>query len=341
MIKDKIILVTGAAGLLGSNLVQYILEKTNHIIIALDNYKGGFEEYIPIVEGRILKVKLDLSNQYEVEELFKKYYIDYIFHLAAFAAEGLSPFMRCHNYQENTVNSAFLINMAIKYNIKKFIFTSSMAVYGNLEPPFHEDMIPQPVDPYGIAKYATELDLKVAKEQHGLDYCIIRPHNVYGPNQNIWDPYRGVLGIWIRQIKENKPITIYGDGEQVRSFSYIGDFTPALWNALVNSETSGEIINLGSSEYHTLNQAAQILKEAVSKLGFRNVQIEYLEKRHEVKKAYSTYQKSIELLDYQEKYDLKNGLEVMAAWAFFEPNREVKKWDHYELENGIYSYWRH
>lgn len=145
--------------------------------------------------------------------------------------EGLSPFMRVFNYKNNLIATTRLITLSIKYDIKRFVFTSSMATYGRGKPPFDEKDIQQPIDPYGIAKFACEMDLRVANEQHGLDFCIIKPHNVYGPKQNIWDKYRNVLGIWINQHLNGKPITIFGSGDQRRAFSFIGDCVEPLWNA--------------------------------------------------------------------------------------------------------------
>jgi len=339
MLNPKYVLITGGAGLLGSNLIRYILQNTNdYQIIVVDNLSGGYYDFIPN-NRRVKFFDFDLGNQDAIEELFISYNITYVFHLAAYAAEGLSPFIRCYNYRENICNSAMLINMSINYNIKKFIFTSSMAVYGQQNPPFHEDQIPQPMDPYGIAKYAVEMDLRVAKEQHGLDYCIIRPHNVYGPYQNVWDRYRNVLGIWMVKIKKGEAITIYGDGEQVRSFSFIDDFTPALWNSAIFRESSGEIINLGSEHYHTINQAAEIMKRVVARTG-HNFEINYLEPRHEAKKAYCTHQKSVEVLDFKELHNLEKGLEIMWDWFLQEPDRKIKSWPQYELHDGVYSYWK-
>jgi UDP-glucose 4-epimerase len=179
------------------------------------------------------------------------------------------------------------------------------------------------------------MDIQVAGEQHGLDWCIIRPHNVYGVNQNIWDRYRNVLGIWMYQKLNDKPITICGDGSQKRAFSYIDDCLPSFWNSATASVASKQIINLGSSKEYTILDAAHILKSVVGDL-----QIKFTEGRHEVHMAYSTHEKSEKLLGFKESIDLPEGLAAMWEWAKKQPQRNQFVWPKYELEKGIYQFWK-
>jgi UDP-glucose 4-epimerase len=194
---------------------------------------------------------------------------------------------------------------------------------------------PCPIDPYGISKYACEMDIRVAGEQHGLDWCIIRPHNIFGDKQNIWDKYRNVIGIWIYQTLHNEPMLIYGDGEQSRAFTYIDDNLPSLWNAAILPEASKEIINLGGITPYKINEAASILCEIT---GYDR--IEYKEPRHEVKWAVPTYQKSIDILKFQDRTSLREGIKKMWEWAKLQPDRPRYKWDKYEINKGLYSYWK-
>jgi len=212
------IFVTGCAGLLGSNYTRHLLAN-GHKVIGIDDLSGGYKAFLPKSENFIF-AKFDLERRKKVVELFEEHKPDILLHFAAYAAEGLSPFIRNYNYRNNLICSANLINECIKHDTK-MIFTSSMAVYGEQEPPFTEDKRPQPIDPYGIAKYAVECDLKLAHEQFGLRYNIVRPHNVLGIYQNIWDRYRNVIGIFIRKTLNGQPILVYGDGEQTRAFSDI------------------------------------------------------------------------------------------------------------------------
>jgi UDP-glucose 4-epimerase len=209
-----------------------------------------------------------------------------------------------------------------------------MAVYGDGTPPFDEDCLRNPIEPYGISKMACEMDLQVAGTQHGLDWCIIRPHNMYGAKQNIWDSYRNVLGIWMYKTLNNQPLTIFGDGEQVRSFSYIDDSLEPLWNAGHLPECSKQIINLGGIDHVSIYEAANVLIDVVG-----HGDIVHLPARHEVKYAYPTWKKSVDLLGFQHTTNLYDGLTKMWGWAQRQPERPRQVWSKYELDKGIYPFW--
>ena len=327
------ILITGVAGLLGSRLADWIIENKPEIeVIGVDDLSGGYEENI---NPKITFWQMDLVN-HPIENIFESHNIDYVFHFAAYAAEGLSPFIRCYNYDNNLKATAKIVNECIKHNVKRLVFTSTLAVYGYGEGGiFDEEQQQAPIDPYGVAKYACEMDIKIANEQHGLDYCIIRPHNVYGVKQNIWDKYRNVLGIWMYQHLNGEDLTIFGDGEQTRAFSYIDDILEPLWNSAIRPEASQEIINLGGIEEISINEASSVLLQVLGK-GTRT----YLEPRHEVKHSIPTWEKSVHILGFEHKTDLEEGLTKMWEWAKQQPMRERFLWPSYELEKGIYSYWK-
>ena len=330
---NKTVLITGVAGLLGSRLADWIIKnKPGYKVVGIDDLSGGYKENI---HPDVTFWQMDLVDD-PIENCFELHKPDYVFHFAAYAAEGLSPFVRTYNYKNNLVATARIVNECIKHDVERLVFTSTMAVYGFGEGGiFHEDMKRSPIDPYGVAKSACEHDIEIANQQHGLDYCIIRPHNVYGANQNIWDKYRNVLGIWMYYHMEGQPVTIFGDGTQMRAFSYIDDSLEPLWNAAVRPEASKQIINLGGIQEYSINEAADILTEVVG--GAERV---YLEKRHEVHYAIPTYDKSVELLGFQHKTDLKEGLTKMWEWAQHQPKRERFVWENYEIEKGIYSFWK-
>jgi UDP-glucose 4-epimerase len=327
------ILITGVAGLLGSRLADYIIENHPDVhVVGMDDLSGGYREN---VHPKVEFWQMNLVT-HPIENCFEVHKFDYVYHFAAYAAEGLSPFIRQYNYENNLVATARIINQCIKNDVKRLVFTSTMAVYGHGNGDiFDESQIPCPVDPYGIAKYACEMDIKVAGEQHDLDWCIIRPHNVYGIKQNIWDKYRNVLGIWMYQYMNNEPMTIFGDGEQKRAFSFIDDCLEPLWKASQQENCSKEIINLGGTKHYTINEANNILREVI-----KDGQTVYKEQRHEVKIAVPTWQKSVELLGYEDKTSLYDGLSQMWEWAQKQPNRERFMWDNYELDKGIYSFWK-
>ena len=331
----KSVLITGNAGLIGSRFADWVAENhPEYEIVGIDNLFGG---YIENINDKVAFYRRELSTD-KLTDIFDKYEFEYVFHFAAYAAEGLSPFMRRFNYSNNVLSTVNIINECISHKVKRLIYTSSMSVYGWGEikgERFNEDNVPSPIDPYAISKYACEMDIKVAGEQHGLDWCIIRPHNCYGVKQNIWDKYRNVLGIWMYQTLNNAPITIYGDGEQTRAFSYIDDCLPCFWNAATYEKASKEIVNLGGLSGICINDAAKIVSEVTG-----NDKIVHLEKRHEVKHAVPDPSKSIRILDYVQKTELKDGIEKMWGWAKTQPNRKQFKWENYEITDKLYSYWK-
>jgi len=327
------IFVTGCAGLLGSNYSRHLL-KNGHHVTGIDDLSGGYKAFIPKDDNFTFK-KFNLENRKKVVELFQEYNPDVLLHFAAYAAEGLSPFIRNYNYRNNLICSANLINECINNNTK-VIFTSSMAVYGEQEPPFTEDKKPQPIDPYGIAKYAVECDLKLAHEQFGLRYNIVRPHNVLGIYQNIWDRYRNVIGIFIRKTLNGQPILVYGDGEQTRAFSDIRYYMEPFDRLLTDHD--GEIFNIGADKYFTLNQVAETVQSIGKKYGY-DVPIEHGEPRHEVKHAYCDHTKAKTVLEFKDETNLEELIESMFVWAMKQPNRKVKSME-YEVEKNIYGYWK-
>lgn len=330
------ILVTGAAGLIGSHFSTYLLEK-GHDVICIDNLFGGYRDF---VDKRILDsgkfYEIDLLDGDSLKKVFEEHKPEYVYHFAAYAAEGLSPFIRNFNYTNNVICSANVINNCIEYGIKKVIFTSSMAVYGHGKVPFREDQYPEPADPYGIAKYAVEMDLKQAHDQFGLKYAIVRPHNVIGVNQNIWDKYRNVIGIWIRQTLVNEPIQIYGDGMQKRAFSDIKFYMEPFEKLMFDHDC--EIFNLGADREYDLKTVAELIKKIGLELGY-NPTIKHVEARHEVKNAYSDHAKAKEILNFEDNTDLESTIKEMFVWAQNQPEREIKKMN-YEVNKDMYSFWK-
>ncbi len=324
------ILITGICGEIGSNFAQWLYENTDYDIIGLDNLSDGYLENVDLsqIHFYLRDAQSDLSD------IFESHDIQYCYSMAAFAAEGFSPFVRKFSYENNIMITANLINQCIKYNCK-LIYLSSMSVYGRNKVPFYETQICQPIDPYGIAKYASELDIQVAGEQHGLKWAIIRPHNVIGKNCNMWSKYRNVIGRWMNQIKNNLPVTIYGDGEQIRAFSWVTDYCESFLKVAEN-DYEYPIFNVGGDEFHTLNEVVDMLFEITGKP--KNVV--YLQERHEVKNAYSNHDKAKEILEFEPKTNLKQMLTEMWEWAKVQPNRPVKNFDNIELKEGLYDFWK-
>lgn len=336
MIKQNI-LITGVAGLIGSKFAEYIIKNHNdkYNVIGVDSFLGGKIENIP---NDVNFYDLDLTEKEKVEKLFHEHYFTYVFHFAAYAAEGLSGFKRNFFHSNNILSTGNIINGCVNTKVKRLVYTSSMSVYGDRGTDiFYEDDIPHPLDPYAVGKYACELDIQSAGHQFNLDWCIIRPHNVYGPNQNIWDKYRNVLGIWMNQTLNNQENTIYGIGDSVRAFTYIDDILPCLLKAATNKNCSKEIINLGAIKGYTIKEAYDVFTDVV---GEDNVKVKYLEPRYEVKHAVPSYEKSVALLDYEDKTSLHDGLTKMWEWAQKQPKRKVESWSEFEISENLYSYWK-
>lgn len=327
---SKKVLITGVAGMIGANLSRYLYD-SGYEVIGIDDLSGGFKSH---VDKEVNFYNTNCCDK-KVSKIFKKHKPDYVYHLAAYAAEGLSPFIRNFNYQNNVIGSTNIINACIENNVKKIIFTSSMAVYGHAKAPFTEDMIPTPADPYGVAKYAVEMDLALAKEQFGLDYSIVRPHNVVGRYQNIWDRYRNVIGIWIRQALNGEPITIYGDGTQTRAFSDVWYILGPLYQLM---KTDCDVVNIGADKEYTILDVAKILQKLAGFYGYPTM-IKHLEARHEVKHAYCDHSKAKELLGFKDESNLTNMISDLFQWAKEQPKRKIKSMD-YEITKNIYSFWK-
>ena len=332
MEKTKV-LISGVAGLIGSHMAEYLVSK-GYDVYGIDNLSGGYIENVP---NGVTFYSNDLGDKKAIGRLFKKIKPDYVYHFAAYAAEGLSPFIRNFNYQNNLVCSANVINECIKNEVKKIIFTSSMAVYGEGKPPFKETDIPHPIDPYGISKYAVELDLECAYSQFGLNYTIVRPHNVIGIRQNIWDKYRNVMGIWIRRVLRGETICIFGDGLQERAFSDIKFCLEPFEKLMTMGD--GKVFNLGCTKQYPLNEVAEIIVKVAKEFNFDAV-IEHLEQRHgEAKYAYSNHDKAEKLLGFKDETKLEETIREMFIWSMKQEDREVKQMD-YEINKGMYSYWK-
>ena len=325
-------LVSGGAGFIGSHVVNYLLDN-NHEVIVLDDLSGGFEENVNnkarLYIGSITNVKL-------INKLFAKYKFDYVYHLAAYAAEGLSHFIRNFNYQNNLIGSINLINAAVNNNVKCFVFASSIAVYGNNILPHIETQNPLPEDPYGIAKYAVEMDLENARKMFGLNYIVFRPHNVYGPNQNIGDKYRNVVGIFMSQILKSKAIGLFGDGSQSRAFTYIDDVAPYIADSVNIAEAHNQIFNIGGKAVTTVKELAYAVFDAMK----RKVEIKELEARKEVKHSYSEQSKFENIFKPKPETSLEDGLAKMASWVMKNGPRKSKDFNDIEVDKNMPTSWK-
>lgn len=324
-------LITGGAGFIGSHVAKHCLD-SGHKVVVLDDLSGGFEDHLP--EG-VIFVEGSITDHALLSQLFEEHEFDYVYHLAAYAAEGLSHFIRRFNYSNNLIGSVNLINESVKHEVKCFVFTSSIAVYGKGQVPMTEAMVPEPEDPYGVAKYAVELDLKAAHEMFGLNYVIFRPHNVYGENQNIGDKYRNVIGIFMNQIMQEKALTVFGDGSQTRAFSYIDDVAIPIGKCVEIPKAYNQVFNIGADKPYTVNE----LVEVVSKAFQANPEVNYLQSRKEVLHAYSDHSKSHRVFQRTSPLSLSEGIEKMASWAQNVGARTSKEFGNIEINKNLPEGW--
>lgn len=324
-------LVTGGAGFIGSHVARHCLDM-GHEVVVLDDLSGGFEDHIP---EKALFIKGSITDDKLVNALFDEFEFDYVYHLAAYAAEGLSHFIRCYNYNTNLIGSMNLINASVRHKVKCFVFTSSIAVYGAGQVPMTEAMVPQPEDPYGVSKYAVELDLRAAHEMFGLNSVIFRPHNVYGENQNIGDKYRNVIGIFMNQIMQNKPLTVFGDGEQTRAFSYIDDVAIPIAKCVDIPDSYNEVFNIGADTPYTVNRLAEV----VSKQFNVELNVNHLQARNEVVDAYADHSKAHRIFGSETAVDLETGISKMAAWAKRVGARQGQEFSNIEIREKLPQGW--
>jgi UDP-glucose 4-epimerase len=327
------VIVTGGAGFLGSHLVAALADR-HHEVVALDDLSGGF---FGNVDERARFIEASITDHDTIDALFAKERFEYVYHLGAYAAEGLSHFIKRFNIKNNVIGSVNLINAAVNHDVDCFVFTSSIAVYGAAQTPMTEDMTPTPEDSYGIAKHAVELELVASREMFGLDYVSFRPHNVYGERQNIGDRYRNVLGIFINNIMRDEPLPIFGDGEQTRAFSYVRDVVGPIADAPFTRGARGETFNIGADRPYSINEIADVVRR---EMGVPDHPVVHHPSRNEVKHAFSDHSKLRRVFGDHEPTPLEEGVRRMCAWAREHGPRAPAAFPEIEIPKNLPPSWR-
>jgi UDP-glucose 4-epimerase len=326
------VLVTGGAGFLGSHVALHCLRLGMGVTV-VDDLSGGRRDNVPSGAEFLLG---DLKDPDFVRSVWDGRRFDSVYHLAAYAAEGLSHFVRRYNYQTNLIASVNLLNESIRHEVGTFVFASSIAVYGHAEGSVTEAHVPCPVDPYGISKYAFELDLRAAHEMFGQNYVIFRPHNVYGEQQKLTDRYRNVVGIFMNQVLEGRPMTIFGDGRQTRAFSHVDDVAPLIAKAPLVPRAQNSVFNVGSDTPHTVLEVAH---EVARQLDVEP-DIVHLEARREVVHAVCRHERLHEVFAPPAPLSLSDGIGRMARWAREHGAGLPVAFTDLELTRNLPSAWR-
>ncbi|XP_065840714.1 uncharacterized UDP-glucose epimerase YtcB-like [Oscarella lobularis] len=313
---DKdVVLVTGAAGFIGSSVAKYCSRRLHMKVIAVDNLSSGFAHNLPSTKSSTLEfIRGDLTSVDFVAYLFAKFNITYVYHLADYPASYLSHFTRTFTYRNALMSSSHLINAAVKHDIACFVFVSSTAVYGS-QPgsrPIDESRSPRPADPYGISKLAVELDLMTAKDVFGLDYVVLRLHSVFGDGQSSIDPYRNPIARFMRQIVYNEPIVIHGNGQQKRSFTYVSDVVPLISRAPLIPAARNQIFNVGADQMVSMNDLAKMVIAAMGMKGHKIVHTS--PRRLEVNQAVFDHSKAYCFFNPPPPTELSIALELTANW---------------------------
>lgn len=325
-------LVTGGAGFIGSHLAGELARRGHHVVV-LDDLSGGSRERVPEEAELVVGSVTDASVVDSVIEAGK---IDGVYHLAAFTAEAISHAVMRHNYQTNLIGSVNLINSSLREGTRFFGFASSVGVYGRGRTPMREDDTAEPVDSYGLAKLVVERELAAAMRTHGLAFTAFRMHNVYGEWQNMHDPYRNAVAIFLNQILRGEPMTIYGSGQQVRAFTYINDILPVLADAPDTPAAWGQVFNLGGSQTHSI---LGLVDHVAHAMGVPNHPVVHLPMRDEVTAAYTDVTRARSVFGAWDETPLATGLARTAAWARSHGPADLRASFALELDGALTPDW--
>ena len=321
------ILITGVAGFLGSHLSEKLIE-LGHTVVGIDNMVGGYKDNIP---NNVEFHNIDCCDFSKIKQLMKN--IDIVYHCAATAHEGLSVFSPHEITKNNYLASVSIFSAAINEKVKRIIFCSSMARYGDQQTPFTEEMKPKPVDPYGVSKVASEQVLQILCDLNNIEWVVAVPHNIIGPKQIYNDPYRNVVSIFLNRMLQGKSPIVYGDGKQKRCFSYIDDCLSCMIPMLDQKNLNKQIINIGpDEEFVTINKIAEIC----SNITGSNLKPIYKKDRpREVKHASCSADKARKLLNYKTKVSLTDGIKKTYDYIKKRGTKEFNYRLSIEIENDL------
>lgn len=321
----KKVFITGVAGFLGSHLADAFLQQ-GYSVAGIDNLFGGYRENVPVgVDFR----EADCNDLAAYSDMIAG--TELVYHCAATAYEGVSVFSP-HFVNHHTCNATVaVLSASAAAKVKRFVYCSSMARYGENKLPFTEELYPAPVDPYGISKFSGELMVRNICAVHGMEFNIAVPHNIIGPRQKYDDPYRNVASIMINRMLRGEQPVIYGNGQQKRCFSYVDDVIYCLVELGSNQKIVNDVFNIGpDEEFVTILELAEIIADL---LEFPLDPIFVPDRPQEVKLANCSAEKARKYLGYSTSYNLREGLAKMISWIKEMGTREFQYNIHLEIVN--------
>lgn len=317
----SVVVITGSAGLIGSHLITAFLSR-KFTVIGIDSLIGGYKDNMP-VDDNFFFYNVDITDFASIKNIFNKFKPETVIHCAALAHEGLSVFSPKTITESIYTGTISVASAAISNNTRYFINTSSMARYGNIQTPFEEHMTPNPIDPYGLAKLQAEQQLNLLQDIHGIKVFHMVPHNVCGPHQCYSDPFRNVMSIFGNRVLQDKPVYIYGDGLQKRSFSHIQDCVDAYMTLYDRKEEiSGKnVFNIGpddGTEITVLELANRVHAHFNKEPNVINIP----PRPREVKDAWVSTEKAKKYLNYATRLTVEDTIRDTITWIKQSPIRD-------------------
>ena len=308
------ILVTGGAGFIGSHIVDELMEKGFDVTV-IDNLDTGRLENVAHHQNKkdFHFIKGDIRNFRLLKETMKD--IDAVFHEAALASVTLSVKNPILTNDTNVGGTLNLLKVCCDLGVKRFVFASSAAIYGEAKSPLKkEDDTPNPTSPYGVSKLAAEKYARVFCKAYGLETVCLRYFNVYGPRQNVdvHGSYGGAISIFLNRILKGVPPKIYGDGEQTRDFVYVKDVVEANMLALNRKNATGEVFNIATGKNISINQVANTLRNVMNRIDLKNIHVN--PRPTDIRHGYADISKAQKTLGYNPKFSIKEGLTELVNW---------------------------
>lgn len=310
-------LVTGGAGFIGSNTVDELVRR-GHNVVVLDDLSSGKAENLAGVKGKIQFLQHSITDLDRLHEACRG--VDYVMHLGARTSVPRSVIDPLETNRVNVDGTLNVLVAARDAKVKRVVFAGSSSVYGETPTlPKRESMTPAPISPYGVSKLAGEVYGQVFQRAYGLEFVSLRYFNVFGPRQDPGSPYSGVLSLFSAAVLDGTQPTVYGDGEQSRDFTYVGNVVEANLLACEARQAAGLIINIGTGTRCTLNQTLALLE----KIAGRPAKAKYVPPREgDIRDSEADITRARDVLGYNPRVGFEEGLQ--RTWEWFRTSQSAR-----------------